>query len=109
MSTVFITGANRGIGLAFARSYAASGWQVLATCRTPEKADALKAVEGVAIYPLDVTDTAQIAVLAERLRDETIDVLINNAGIGGGEGTEGWLRTMHVNCIAPIQIAQALM
>ena len=109
MPTVFITGANRGIGLAFAQSYAA-GWRVLAACRTPENASALKAVNGdIAICALEVTDAAQLATLAKKLKDETIDVLINNAGVGGEETTDGWLRTLHVNGIAPIRIAQALL
>jgi NAD(P)-dependent dehydrogenase (short-subunit alcohol dehydrogenase family) len=110
MPTVFLTGANRGIGLAFAQSYAASGWRVLATCRAPETAGVLKAVPGdIAVHALEVTDEAQLAALATSLRDEKIDVLINNAGVGGEESTEGWLRTLHINCIAPIQIAHALL
>lgn len=110
MPTVFITGDNRGIGLAFAQSYAASGWRVLAACRTPEKATALKAMKGdIAIYALDVTDAGELARLAKTLKDETIDVLINNAGVGGEESTEGWLRTLHINCIAPVRTTQALL
>ena len=110
MPTVFITGANRGIGLAFAQSYAASGWRVLAACRSPEKATALKAVKGdIAVYALEVTNAGELATLAKTLKNETIDVLINNAGVGGEESTEGWLRTLHINSIAPIRIAQALL
>jgi NAD(P)-dependent dehydrogenase (short-subunit alcohol dehydrogenase family) len=110
MPTVFITGANRGIGLAFAQSYAASGWRVLAACRSPDKATALKAVKGdIAVYALEVTNAGELATLAKTLKNEIIDVLINNAGVGGEESTEGWLRTLHINSIAPIRIAQALL
>ena len=110
MPTVFITGANRGIGLAFAQSYATSGWRVLAACRSPDKATALKAVKGdIAVYALEVTNAGELATLAKTLKNETIDVLINNAGVGGEESTEGWLRTLHINSIAPIRIAQALL
>jgi NAD(P)-dependent dehydrogenase (short-subunit alcohol dehydrogenase family) len=110
MPTVFITGANRGIGLAFAKSYAASGWRVLAACREPKKADTLKAVKGdIAVLALDVTDAEQLAALSKTLKDETIDVLINNAGVAGDESTEGWLRTLHINSIAPIRVTQALL
>ena len=38
MQTVLVTGANRGLGLEFARQYAAEGWQVLAACRAPDAA-----------------------------------------------------------------------
>jgi NAD(P)-dependent dehydrogenase (short-subunit alcohol dehydrogenase family) len=110
MPTVFITGANRGIGLAFAKSYAASGWRVLAACREPKNADTLKAVKGdIAILALDVTDADQLAALSKTLKDETIDILINNAGVAGDESTEGWLRTLHINSIAPIRVTQALL
>src|SRR5260221_13818358 len=59
MPTVLITGANRGLGLEFARQYATSGWRVIATSRAPEKADALHALgQRVSVQRLDVADLA---------------------------------------------------
>lgn len=86
-STVLITGSNRGIGFELARQYAERGWRVIATCRTPDRADALRALTvihpNVAIERIDVTDFASIDQVAEKYRDVLIDVLINNAGILG--------------------------
>jgi len=86
MPTVLITGANRGIGLAFARSFIADGWRVHACCRHPDKArDLRKAAEAsgaaTGLHRLDVTDGLKVASLARELIDEPIDVLINNAGV----------------------------
>jgi NAD(P)-dependent dehydrogenase (short-subunit alcohol dehydrogenase family) len=109
MPTVLITGANRGIGLAFAQSYAADGWRVIAACRSPARATDLKKVRGdVVLHPLEVTDEAQVAALGKALKGEAIDVLINNAGVAGESDTQGWLDTFAVNSIAPVRIAQAL-
>jgi NAD(P)-dependent dehydrogenase (short-subunit alcohol dehydrogenase family) len=68
MKTVLITGANRGIGLEFARQYAADGWTVLACCRTPAQSDALNKLaqqlpNSVKIYKLDLSDHEQIEAL----------------------------------------------
>jgi len=83
--TVLITGANSGIGLEFAREYAAKGWTVIATHRrssAPESlADLAKKYPKVRIEKLDVTDVEQVNGLASRLADVPIDVLINNAGV----------------------------
>jgi NAD(P)-dependent dehydrogenase (short-subunit alcohol dehydrogenase family) len=112
MPRVLVTGANRGIGLEFTRQYAADGWQVIACCRKPGEADALKRVKGeVSIEALDVTDDDQIAKLAGRLKGQAIDLLINNAGIYGsheGSGTAAWLDVLRVNTIAPFRLAEAL-
>ena len=88
--TTLITGANRGIGFEFAKQYLARGWRVIATCRKPEAADDLKTLQ--AEYPdlliidkLDVRDHNQIDLLAERYNNTLIDVLLNNAGISGGQ------------------------
>jgi len=85
--TVLITGSNRGIGFELARQYAERGWGVIATCRTPDQADALRALaadhSNVVIERLDVTDFAGIDNVAEKYRGVPIDVLINNAGILG--------------------------
>jgi NAD(P)-dependent dehydrogenase (short-subunit alcohol dehydrogenase family) len=116
MPTVLITGANRGVGLEFARQYADAGWRVIATCRDPELARALKALEGdVRRHALDVADDSQIAALARTLADEPIDLLINNAGTGGPHDTFGdsdaaaWLKVLRVNAIAPLHMAERFL
>jgi NAD(P)-dependent dehydrogenase (short-subunit alcohol dehydrogenase family) len=83
--TVLITGANQGIGLEFAKEYAARGWTVIATHRrtsTPEELARLAArYPGVRIERMDVTDPAQIAALGAKLKGVPIDVLLSNAGL----------------------------
>ncbi len=120
-STVLITGSNRGIGLEFARQYAAEGWNVIATCRKPESADDLQAVaaenDNVVIEQLDVTDRARLAELADQYKGTPIDVLLNNAGIFTKR--EGQLfgdldygdmtLSMEVNAYAPLFVAQAFI
>ncbi len=119
MSTVLITGANRGLGLEFVRQYAAMGWQVLATCRTPEKAELLSqlAMEypQVKLIKLDVTNEDEINLLATQLKGLAIDHLILNAGVLGedcaklGEMTQAkWLEVLTINTVAPALLIQAL-
>ena len=64
MPTVLITGANRGIGLGFAKHYAKEGWQVLGCCRAPGEAAALKKLPGTRVLALDVADERSIDTLA---------------------------------------------
>ncbi|WFU71252.1 SDR family oxidoreductase [Bradyrhizobium sp. CB2312] len=120
MTTVLITGANRGIGLALARQYAAERADVIGCCREPARAKELKEVAPtsgghVQIMQLDVSDEASIASLKGALSNQPIDILINNAGIVGPEtqsadciDVEGWIKTLRVNALAPILIGQAL-
>ena len=62
MNTILVTGANRGLGLEFVRSYAADGWRVHACCRNPDKAKALAKIAGdVVVHKLDVTDGLRVA------------------------------------------------
>lgn len=84
MPTVCIIGASRGIGLGFAEGYAKDGWRVYATTRTLDKPGALGKIGGdIVLHALDVTDSWQIAELAQALSGETIDVLIHNAAVMG--------------------------
>ncbi len=87
MPTVLLTGANRGLGLEFARQYAAGGWRVLACCRAPDQAADLRSLAadspGLTIHALDVRDLARTADLAAELASEPIDLLLGNAGIYG--------------------------
>lgn len=115
MPSLLVTGANRGLGLEFARQYAAEGWRVIATCRSLDNAKPLRALgSGVAVHALDVADLAAIAALARTLAGETIDVLIANAGVMGPQGmsaetvdAEGWAHTFRVNTMAPLALAGA--
>ncbi len=117
--TVLITGSNRGIGLEFARQYAEKGWNVIATARTPGKADELKKLatsnKNLVIEELDVTDEAEIAVLAKKYHGKSIDVLINNAGIMGAASAQKYGqfdyreldKVMAVNVVGPLRLSQA--
>jgi hypothetical protein len=71
--TVFITGSNRGLGLEFARQYAALGWNVIATCRNPDAADELQGLSAdyprVIIDRLDVTEQMRSTPLPKNLRN----------------------------------------
>ena len=85
--TVLITGTNRGIGLEFTRQFAALGWNVIATCRRPGDADALKSLaaehSNITIEELDVLRHDMIDALAKKYKKQPIDVLLNNAGFFG--------------------------
>jgi len=114
MNTILITGANRGLGLEFVRSYAPEGWRVHACCRHPDKAKALSEIAGdVVVHKLDVTDGLPVASLARELADEPIDILINNSGVyhqAAGEfgqidfGT--WVEELKVNTVAPARLVE---
>ena len=114
MNTILITGANRGLGLEFVRSYAAEGWRVHACCRHPDKAKALSEIAGdVVVHKLDVTDGLPVASLARELADEPIDILINNSGVyhqAAGEfgqiDYERWVEELKVNTVAPARLVE---
>jgi NAD(P)-dependent dehydrogenase (short-subunit alcohol dehydrogenase family) len=117
MPTVLITGANRGLGLDFARQYAADGWRVLATCRAPDAVEALGAVAGdVSIHGLDVANIAAIDALAAALDGASIDLLLNNAGVIGARGLafgatdyDSFAETMRANVMGPLAVAERFL
>jgi len=85
MPSVLVTGSNRGLGIEWARQYAEEGFRVFATCRHPAEADDLKALadthRNITIHRLDVTLQDDVSALARELLKESIDILINNAGV----------------------------
>ena len=117
MSTVLITGANRGLGLEFTRQYAAAGWKVLATCRDPQNATELNTIAGeIQVLPLDVTDYLTIETVSRILRAEKIDLLLNNAGLYGSRAVafgetdyEDWSDVFRVNTQAPLKMAECFV
>lgn len=116
MPTLLITGANRGIGLELTKRYAADGWTVIAACREPQAAAELKAIRGISVEALDVTDYAAVDKLAQTYDGTAIDLLLNNAGIyGNRDGAlkvsdfDTYLRVLHVNSVAPMKLALAFL
>jgi NAD(P)-dependent dehydrogenase (short-subunit alcohol dehydrogenase family) len=112
--TVLITGANRGLGYEFARQYAADGWHVIGTARRPSQAVELAAL-GVQVVELDVASAASVARLAGELEGQSIDLLINNAGIFPRSNTleetdfDDVASTLAVNTIGPMRVTRALL
>jgi NAD(P)-dependent dehydrogenase (short-subunit alcohol dehydrogenase family) len=109
MPTVLITGANRGIGLEFARQYSADGWDVIATARqSSADLDAL----GVTVKTLDLSDADTVAAFSV---DRPLDLFIANAGTNhpmntdGAENGRAWQAMMMINAIAPYQLGKALL
>ena len=113
--TVLITGANRGIGLEYARQFAGKGYQVIGTTRDPADAKDLSAVAD-RVEPLDVTDAASVAALARRLNGVPIDILVNNAGVFDRRDVTvdkvdfaTMEQTLAVNTLGPLRVIQALL
>ena len=116
MPRVLVTGSNSGLGLEFVRQYADAGWHVVATCRTPDVATDLNALDGdIEVRALDVADFDAVDRLATDLAGTPLDVLILNAGrtkrlqeIGNMDYDE-WAKIFRVNTMAPLKMAEALV
>lgn len=127
MTTLLITGANRGIGLEHVKQALAAGETVIATCRHPASAKELIALESqssdrLRIEELDVTDGESACALVGRLDGLPIDILINNAGYQGpgswnveanfqALGTidyEIWREILEINLLGAMRVTEAL-
>lgn len=119
METVVVTGANRGIGLGLVKQFLDNNARVIAACRNPAQAEALQALAGnpaLKIIELDVADSASVERFVLELGEEPVDVLINNAGIIGGERQSAmdmdfaaWEEAFAVNTVAPFRITTTLL
>lgn len=120
-NTVLITGANSGIGLEFAKQYAADGWHVIATHRRDKTPDTLAELaaeyDNVQIETIDVTDMSTISFTVQKLNGMPIDILINNAGIVGELRDPGqqfgsldfdaYSSYIEVNVAGPLRVSEA--
>jgi len=115
-AAILITGASRGLGFEFVSQYVADGWRVFAACRSPAAATKLQRLaqdmQGMLkIVAMDVTDAESVREAATQLKDITIDVLINSAGIAGLPGQkignvdyESWAHVFNVNTMGPLRV-----
>ena len=114
VATWLVTGANRGIGLQFARTLTGRGDRVIGTARRPERATDLSET-GARVEALDVADDASVAELARKLAGEPIDVLVLNAAVGeAGSGVDHLVaadveRTLNVNAVGAVRVTRALL
>jgi NAD(P)-dependent dehydrogenase (short-subunit alcohol dehydrogenase family) len=110
MPKVLITGANRGLGLEFARQYKNAGWDIVATAR--ESSADLDAIE-VEVETLEMSDLDAVERFGKRF--DRLDLLIANAGTYGprevrdAKAGRDWAETFVVNTIAPFLLAQSVL
>lgn len=113
--TTLITGANKGLGLEFARQLKEKGYYVIGTCRHPENATELNQIANE-VLTLDVTNDDDIEALKQKLNDKPIDLLINNAGTSGESGVTlgnieraNFINLINTNCISVVKLSDALL
>ena len=126
MKNVLITGASRGLGLEFTKQYLERGYNVIASCRNPEKAKKLedlseKHSDRLLITKLDVSDEQSRDTLYRKVvkKFDSVDVLINNAGIISGNEQESsrfgeiykedFTKVFLVNSIAPLLMSEKFL
>ena len=87
MSTILVTGANRGIGLEFVKQYLEKGDNVIASYREEESSKELinlsQNKSTLKTLKLDVASDGSMKDFRQRLGDQPIDIFINNAGVYG--------------------------
>jgi ketoreductase len=121
VACIFVTGGGRGIGRAVALAFAEPGATVAIASRTRDQLDRTardirdRGADAMALE-MDVTDSTSVQSALSRLqsRGTRIDVLVNNAGVGGGEPVEGsdesaWRRIIDTNVVGTYLVCRAAL
>jgi len=121
--TVLITGSNRNLGLEFVKQFSKKNWNVIATTRNPKEADELQEYaannNNVVIETLDITNNQHIENLSSKYKEQTIDILLNNAGLTprhlsafrklSGVDEDITRTSFEINALGTMKIIQAFM
>lgn len=111
MSTILITGCNRGIGLQLATQFQKRGDNVIGVCRAPSKP---LSKLGIHIIPdVDISDGGSVKKIKETIEDLPLDIIINNAGILKHDefkkiNYDELIEQFCVNALGPLRISEAL-
>ena len=114
MSNILIIGANRGLGLEFAKQYSELGHHIFATTRVKSKSDQLVAIANTTVLELDLNKDKSIDSFIDEMSSIKIDILIHNSGIFRDEQLsedleiDAWMNEMRINAITPIIVARKL-
>jgi NADP-dependent 3-hydroxy acid dehydrogenase YdfG len=114
MKTAIVTGASKGVGLATVKHLSDNGYRVIAVSRDLSKVSELIS-DNVEVYQLDITDSMAIKVFAEKYKDISLDLLVNNAGGGSGptniinETPENFRIAYDINVTGPMYLSSLFM
>ena len=114
MSNILIIGANRGLGLEFAKQYSNKNHNIFATTRNNSASQELNEIKNSNIFELDLNSDESLNKFVNEISPQKIDILIHNAGIFRDEQLEqdldinAWMNEMRINAVIPIILARKL-
>ena len=114
MHNILIIGANRGLGLEFAKQYSNKENNVFATTRNKNDAKELYSIKNIKVFELDLNSDKSLDNFIKDISTQKIDILIHNAGIFRDEQLDedldinAWINEMRINAVVPIILARKL-
>ena len=114
MHNILIIGANRGLGLEFAKQYSNEEHNVFATTRNKNDAKELNSIKNIKVFELDLNSDESLDNFIKDISSQKIDILIHNAGIFRDEQLDedldinAWMNEMRINAVVPIILARKL-
>ena len=114
MHNILIIGANRGLGLEFAKQYSNEDHNVFATTRNKNDAKELNSIKNIKVFELDLNSDESLDNFIKDISSQKIDILIHNAGIFRDEQLDedldinAWMNEMRINAVVPIILARKL-
>ena len=114
MHNILIIGANRGLGLEFAKQYSNENHNVFATTRNKSESKALNAISKIKVFELDLNSDESLDNFVQQISSQKIDILIHNAGIFRDEqldedlDIDSWMNELRINAVIPIILARKL-